>query len=266
VRLPETIREVLHEGSGYRLLILGGGDGSVSSVVDFLANHDVILGLLPLGTANDFARTLGIPADVEKACETIASGKTVDVDLGLAGDNYYVNVASVGLSVGVTQALSSGLKRRIGALAYPTAAIRAFLSHEPFSARLTFPDGDHEPVEYERLLQVAVGNGRFYGGGMVVAPESGIDDRRLDIYAIELGRHRDLIGAARYLKSGDFIRSESVSQYRAERVRLETEPDLPINIDGEVVARSPQDFSVVHNSLKVLVPPESTAARQDLVG
>ena len=266
VRLPEAIREVLHKGSGYRLLILGGGDGSVSSVVDFLAHHDVTLGLLPLGTANDFARTLGIPSDVEKACETIAGGKTVDVDLGLAGDNYYVNVASVGLSVGVTQALSPGLKRSIGALAYPMAAIRAFLTHEPFSARLSFPDGDHEPVEYERLLQVAVGNGRFYGGGMVVAPASGIDDRNLDIYAIELGRHRDLIGATRYLKSGDFIRNESVSQYRTERVRLETEPGLPVNIDGEVVTRTPQDFSVAHNALKVLVPPESTAARQDLAG
>jgi diacylglycerol kinase (ATP) len=266
VRLPETVREVLHEGSGSRLLILGGGDGSVSSVVDFLAHHDVILGLLPLGTANDFARTLGIPADVEKACETIAGGKIVDVDLGLAGDNYYVNVASVGLGVGVTQALSPRLKRRIGALAYPTAAIRAFLSHEPFSARLTFPDGDHEPVEYERLLQVAVGNGRFYGGGMIVAPESGIDDRRLDIYAIEIGRHRDLVGVARYLKSGDFIRSDSVGHFRIERVRLETEPDLPVNIDGEVVTRTPQDFSVAHNALKVLVPSGSTAARQDITG
>jgi diacylglycerol kinase (ATP) len=266
VRLPETVREVLHKGSGYKLLILGGGDGSVSSVVDFLAHHEVILGLLPLGTANDFARTLEIPADIEKACETIAGGRVVDVDLGLAGDNYYVNVASVGLSVGVTRALSPQLKRRIGALAYPTAAIRAFLSHEPFSAKLTFPDGDHEPVEYGRLLQVAIGNGRFYGGGMVVAPQSGIDDRSLDLYAIELGRHRDLIGAARYLKSGDFIRSESVSHYRTEQVRLETEPELPVNIDGEVVTRTPQDFSVAHNALKVLVPPESTAARRDLAG
>jgi diacylglycerol kinase (ATP) len=266
VRLPETVREVLREGSEYRILILGGGDGSVSSVVDFLAHHDVILGLLPLGTANDFARTLGIPADLGKACEAIAGGKIVDVDLGLAGDNYYVNVASVGLSVGVTQALSPQLKRRIGALAYPTAAIRAFLGHEPFSARLTFPDGDHEPVEYDRLLQVAVGNGRFYGGGMVVAPQSGIDDRSLDIYSIEMGRHRDLIGVARYLKSGDFIRSESVGHYRTERVRLETDPGLPVNVDGEVVTRTPQDFSMAHNALKVLVPPESTAARRDLAG
>jgi diacylglycerol kinase (ATP) len=265
-RLPETVREVFDEDSDYRLLILGGGDGSISSVVDFLAHRAVALGLLPLGTANDFARTLGIPADIEGACRTIASGKVVDVDLGLAHDNYYVNVASTGLSVSVTQALSPQLKRRIGALAYPVAAIRAFLDHEPFSARLTFPDGDHEPVEYGRLLHLAVGNGRFYGGGNVVAPEAGIDDRRLDVCAIELGRPRTLIGAARYLKSGDFIRMEGVHHHRTERVRIETDPELPINIDGELVARTPQDFSVVHNALKVLVPPGSTAARQDLTG
>ena len=266
VRLPETVRDVLDDGSEYRLLILGGGDGSVSSVVDFLAHHHVVLGLLPLGTANDFARTLGIPSDIEGACQTIAAGKMVDVDLGLAGDNYFVNVASVGLGVEATRALSPWMKKSVGPLAYPAAAIKAFLSHEPFSARLTFPDGDHEPVEHERLLQVAVGNGRFYGGGMVVAPESGIDDRNLDVYAIELGRHRDLIGVARYLKSGDFIRNESVTQYRTERVRLETDPELAVNIDGEVVTRTPQDFSVAHNALKVLVPSDSSAARRDLAG
>ena len=266
VRLPETVRDVLEDGSEYRLLILGGGDGSVSSVVDFLAHHHVVLGLLPLGTANDFARTLGIPSDIEGACQTIAAGKMVDVDLGLAGDNYYVNVASVGLGVETTRVLSPWMKKSVGPLAYQAAAIKAFLNHEPFSARLTFPDGDHEPVEHERLLQVAVGNGRFYGGGMVVAPESGIDDRTLDVYAIELGRHRDLIGVARYLKSGDFIRNESVTQYRTERVRLETDPELAVNIDGEVVTRTPQDFSVAHNALKVIVPRDSFAARRDLAG
>ncbi len=263
-RLPETVREVLEDGSGYETLILGGGDGTVSSVVDFLAHHDVTLGLLPLGTANDFARTLEIPSDVDEACEAIANGKVVDVDLGLAGNNYYVNVASVGLGVGATQALTPWAKKNIGALAYPVAAIKAFMTHEPFSARLVFPDGDHEPVEHERLLQVAVGNGRFYGGGMVVAPGSGIDDKSLDVYAIRLGRHRDLFGAARYLKSGDFIRNESVSQYRTTRVRLETDPPLSVNIDGELVAQTPQDFSVVENALKVLVPQGSAAARRDL--
>jgi diacylglycerol kinase (ATP) len=266
VRLPETVREVLGDGSGYETLILGGGDGSVSSVVDFLAHHDVTLGLLPLGTANDFARTLGIPPEVDGACDAIARGKVVDVDLGLAGENYYVNVASVGLGVGATRSLAPWVKKSVGPLAYPVAAIKAFMTHEPFSARLVFPDGDREPVEHERLLQVAVGNGRFYGGGMVVAPGSGIDDKSLDVYAIRLGRHRDLLGAARYLKSGDFIRNESVSQYRTARVRLETDPQLSVNIDGELVARTPQDFSVAANALKVLVPQDSASARRDLQG
>jgi diacylglycerol kinase (ATP) len=266
VRLPETVRDILDDGSEYRVLILGGGDGSVSSVVDFLAHRDVTLGLLPLGTANDFARTLEIPVDIEQACQTIARGKVVDVDLGLARDNYYVNVASTGLSVKVTQALSPRLKKRMGALAYPMAAIRAFFEHEPFSARLIFPEGDQEPVEYGRLLHLAVGNGRFYGGGIVVAPEASIDDRRLDVLAIELGQPRTLLGVARYLKSGDFIRMEGVHHHRTERVRLETEPELPINIDGEVVTSTPQDFAVDHNALKVIVPRESAAARQDLAG
>ena len=260
-RLPETVQEVLDDG--YEFLILGGGDGTVSSVVDFLADRGTLLGLLPLGTANDFARTLDIPEDIEEACKIIANGKVVDVDLGLAGDNFYVNVASVGLSVEATRALSPWLKKSTGPLAYPVAAIRAFLKHEPFSARLTFPEGDHEPVEYDRLLQVAVGNGRFYGGGMIVGPESGIDDMTLDIYAIDLGRHRDLIGAARYLRSGDFIKTDGVHNFRTPRVRLETDPELQINIDGEVVTRTPQDFSVAQNALNVLVPQGSAAARHD---
>ncbi len=263
-RLAETVREVID--GGYEFLILGGGDGSVSSVVDLLAGRDAVLGLLPLGTANDFARTLGIPEDIEAACRAIADGKVVDVDLGLAGDNFYVNVASVGLGVEATRALSPWLKKNTGPLAYPVAAIRAFLGHEPFSARLTFPDGDYEPVEYDRLLQVAVGNGRFYGGGMIVAPGSGIDDRTLDIYAIDLGRRRDLFGIARYLKSGDFINIEGVHHFRTSRVRLETDPNLPINIDGEVVSRTPQGFSVAENALEVLVPRESVEARHDAGG
>jgi diacylglycerol kinase (ATP) len=260
-RLPETVREAV--GEGHDPIILGGGDGSVSSTVDFLAHHQVTLGLLPLGTANDFARTLEIPDGLEEACETIANGKVVDVDLGLAGDNFYVNVASVGLGVEATRSLSPQLKRHIGPLAYPAAAIKAFFKHEPFTARLSFPDGDHEPVGYGRLLQVAVGNGRFYGGGMVVAPGSGIDDRTLDIYAIKLGRRRDLVGVARYLKSGDFVRNESVDHFRTRRVLLETEPELSVNVDGELVARTPEEFSVAENALHVIVPETSTAARYD---
>ncbi len=265
-RISETVQGLLKDGSSSEecsLLILGGGDGTVSSVVDFLAGTDVVLGLLPLGTANDFARTLEIPATVEAACDAIANGKVVDVDLGLAGDNYYVNVASVGLSVGVTRALSPQMKKRMGAVAYPVAAVKAFMQHEPFDAKLSFPDEDHEPVEHERLLQVAIGNGRFYGGGLAVSPEAGMDDGTLDVYTIEMGRHRNLFGVARYLRSGDFINYEGVEHYVTKRVCLETDPAQKINIDGEVVAASPQNFSIEANALKVMIPESSTAARLD---
>lgn len=260
-RLAETVHQVLVDGND--LVILGGGDGSVSSVVDDLADHHAVLGLLPLGTANDFARTLEIPSDVGAACDTIAEGKVVDVDLGLCGDDYYVNLASVGLSVEVTKALTPWLKRSTGALAYPIAAVRAFLRHKPFSARLTFPDGDHEPAEFDRLLQIGIGNGRFYGGGMVVAPASSMDDQTLDVYVIELGRHRDIFGIARYLRSGRFIESERVTHYLTSEIRIETEPELPVNVDGELVAHTPESFSVSHNALRVLVPQASVAARHD---
>lgn len=260
-RLPETVQEAITEE--HDLIILGGGDGSISSVVDYLVGSNAVLGLLPLGTANDFARTLDIPPDLDGACETIARGTVIDIDLGLAGDNYFVNVASVGLGPAVTQALSPQLKRSTGALAYPIAAIKAFFRHKPFSATLTFPDDDHPPATFGRLLQVAIGNGRFYGGGLAVAPEANIDDRTLDVYAIELGRNRDLLGILRYLKNGEFIHHAGVHYYETSKVRLETDPQLPINVDGELVAQTPQIFSLAPEALNVMVPEESAAAVQD---
>ena len=261
-RLPETVHEAV--ASGCDLVVIGGGDGTISTTVDELASRSAVLGVLPLGTANDFARTLEIPFDVDQACETIAHGKVVDVDLGLVGDNYFVNVASAGLAVKVTRALSSQLKSRLGPLAYPVATMRAFRQHQPFTARLEFPDGDNEPLELDDLLQVAVGNGRYYGGGAVVAPEAGIDDHTLDVYAIKHGKLRDHVRIARLFKSGSFIQHPNVVHVETKRLVLTTTPTEQINVDGEVVAATPQEFSVARNALNVLVPQNSTAAQKDV--
>lgn len=260
-RVPDTVRGVVTDGCD--LLILGGGDGTVSSVVDVLAGSRTALGILPLGTANDFARTLEIPADLAQACSVVASGKVVDVDLGLAGTNFYVNVASVGLGVGVSEALTPRLKRAAGPLAYPLAAVRAFRAHRPFAARLSFPDGDHETVELERVLQVAVGNGRFYGGGNVVAAGAGIDDGALDVYAVEHGPPGRLLAVMSRFRTGQFVRRDDVRHYRTTKVLLETDPELPVNLDGEVEARTPEQFAVAGNALHVVVPADATAARYD---
>jgi diacylglycerol kinase (ATP) len=260
-RLPETVHAAVEDGTD--LIVLGGGDGTVSAAVDHVVGRPVVVGVLPLGTANDFARTLQIPTDLEQACDTVATGKVVDVDLGLVEDNYFVNVASVGLSVGVTQALSKKLKARIGPLAYPVATVRAYRRHRPFTVQMEFPDGDHEPVDLESLLQVAVGNGRHYGGGNVVAPGAGIDDHALDVYAIRQGRFRDHVSIARAFKTGTFVEHPNVVHLTTRRMRLRAEPHQRINVDGEVVATTPQEFSIARNALDVLVPQTATAAAKD---
>jgi diacylglycerol kinase (ATP) len=260
-RVPETVHAAVE--SGCDLIVVGGGDGTVSCTVDEIVGRDVVLGVLPLGTANDFARTLQIPSDVESACDTIVNGKVVDVDLGLVDDNYFVNVASVGLSVGVTHALTPRLKRRLGPLAYPVATLRAYRRLQPFSVHLEFPDGDHDAIDLDDVLQVAVGNGRHYGGGAVVSPTAGIDDHTLDVFAIRRGRLTDHVSIARLLRSGHFVHHHNVVHTTTQRLRMRTEPDQHINVDGEVVASTPREFSIAGNVLDVMVPRDATAAQKD---
>ncbi len=260
-QLPETVDRLLADGCD--LLVLGGGDGTVSSVVDKLVAGPVVLAVLPLGTANDFARTLGIPSDVGAACDVITSGKVVDVDLGVADDHYFVNVASLGLSVAVSHAITPGLKRRLGAAAYPVATLKAYRGFEPFRTSLEFPRGDHAPVEIAETMQVAVGNGRYYGGGNVMAPDAGIDDHSLDVYVIARGRFRDHLSIVSAFRTGRFVEHELVTHVATREVVVRTDPQRHINIDGEVVTATPETFSMVRNGLHVVVPQESTAAELD---
>jgi YegS/Rv2252/BmrU family lipid kinase len=219
--------------------------------------------VLPLGTANDFARTLDLPRSLEEACATVAHGKVVDVDLGRADGRPFLNVASLGLSVGVTRALGPAMKRWLGPAAYPVATLAAYRRHEPFRARLTFPDGDFEPIELDDLLQVAVGNGRHYGGGNTIAPDAGIDDHTLHVYAITRGRLRDHVSLARLLRSGSFIDHQQVQQLATRAIEVTTYDGQPVNLDGEIAATTPVRFEVQRNAFDVVVPQHVTHVRPD---
>lgn len=259
--LAATLDKVAADG--HDLVVVGGGDGTVSFAAGRLAGTRIVLGILPLGTANDLARTLEIPSNLDAACAALADGKVVDIDLGRANGQPFLNVASVGLSVGVTESLSPRLKRRLGPLAYGVAAIRAYAKHKPFRARLEFPEGDHEALELEDMLQVAVGNGRHYGGGNAVSPTAGIDDHTLDIYAIPGAPLREHVRIARLLKDGSFVERDGVYHLTTQRVRLVTEPPLPVNLDGEITTVTPVEFTIDRNAVHVVVPRHSTAASLD---
>lgn len=245
------------------LLVVGGGDGTISCAAGRVAGTRTTLGVLPLGTANDFARTLEVPFDLAAAVASLVDGKIVDVDLGQLNGHPFLNVASMGLSVAVTQKLSARLKKVVGPVAYPVATLRAYRSLDPFAARLDFPDGDHDPVELDDLLQLAVGNGRHYGGGNTVAPNASLDDHLLDVYAIERGRTRDHVSIARLLKSGHFIEHDKVHHLTTRRVRVTTDRELEVNLDGEIATCTPADVEVLRNALRVVVPQDSRAAELD---
>ena len=259
--LAGTLDRVVADG--HDLVVVGGGDGTVSYAAGRLAGTGIVLGVLPLGTANDLARTLEIPNDLAAACAVLAEGKVVDIDLGRANGQPFLNVASVGLSVGVTETLSPRLKRCLGPVAYGVAAVRAYARHRPFRARLEFPEGDHEALELADMLQVAVGNGRHYGGGNTVSPTAGIDDHTLDIYAIPGAPLREHVRIARLLKDGSFVERDGVYHLTSRRVRLVTEPPMPVNLDGEIVTATPTDFTIERNVVHVVVPEGSTRARFD---
>jgi diacylglycerol kinase (ATP) len=241
------------------LLLVGGGDGTVGCAAALLAHTGTTLGVLPLGTANDFARTLEIPSALPAAVETLVSGKVVDVDLGRVNGSVFLNVASLGLSVGVTRRLTPRLKRRLGRLAYPAATLSAYRHHRPFAARLELDDGS--VLELQDLMQVAVGNGRHYGGGLTVSPTASIDDHLLDVYAIEKGRLRDHVSVARLLRSGHLIEHDRVHHLTTRRLRVVTDEPLDVNLDGELAATTPATFEVDRNALHVVVPRHSRAAR-----
>lgn len=259
--LPGTLERVV--AGGHDLVVVGGGDGTVSFAAGQLAGTGTVLGILPLGTANDLARTLDIPGSLDAACTALADGKVVDIDLGRANGWPFLNVASVGLAVGVTESLSPRLKRYLGPLAYGVAAVRAYSRHKPFRARLEFPDGDHGTLELPDVLQVAVGNGRHYGGGNAVSPTAGIDDHILDVYAIPGAPLREHVRIARLLKDGSFVERDGVYHLTTRHVRLVTQPPLPVNLDGEIATATPTDFTIERNAVHVVVPQGSNAAALD---
>ena len=118
-------------------------------------------------------------------------------------------------------------------------------------------------MEFDSLLQVAVGNGRHYGGGNTVSPTAGIDDHTLDIYAILAAPLREHVKIARLLKDGSFIEHDRVHHLTSRSVRVVTEPPMPVNLDGEIATATPADFTIQRNAVHVVVPQSSTSALFD---
>ncbi len=233
------------------LVIIGGGDGTLNAAVDTLVKTQLPLGILPLGTANDLARTLGIPNSLPEACKVIAKGDIRRIDLGRVNDKYFFNVASLGLSVKITQRLTKKAKRRWGIFAYALTALQVILESRPFTAEICINNTSIRA----KTVQIAVGNGRYYGGGMAVVHDATIDDQRLDLYSLEIKHWWEIIPLLPAMRQGRHTNSQRVRTLHGQDIKVYTRKERPINTDGEITTHTPAHFRVVPKALAVFVPP-----------
>lgn len=233
------------------VVIVGGGDGTLNAAVAGLVETNLPLGILPLGTANDLARTLAIPTTVPDACQVIATGYAQAIDVGWVNGHYFFNVASMGLSVKITHKLTKQSKQRWGVLAYVAAAIQVILKARPFYALIN-TDGEQQRV---KTLQIAVGNGKYYGGGMSIAHDATIDDQRLDLYSLEIKHWWQVLLVWLTLRTGRHRQELGVRTLHGSEFEVYTTKPYPINTDGEITTRTPAHFRVIPHALTVLVPP-----------
>lgn len=248
-RLPGCLTAALDHDPD--LLIVGGGDGTLCEAARRLAHRDTALGILPFGTTNNFARTLGIPLSPPEAVGVIAGGKVADVDLGRAGDAVFANLVSVGLSADVATRVPHRLKRLAGRAAYPLTALASLPRHQPFRATITI--GTRRYTVHTHQLNIA--NGSFHAGRPITA-DATADDRLLVVYRlggpgrgglISAALAHALNGARRTLREPAFL---AVSE-----LWLDTDPPLPLDVDGEFHGHTPVRITLAPQALRVMVAP-----------
>jgi diacylglycerol kinase (ATP) len=247
-------------GEGFDTVIACGGDGTVNSVVSGLMackKHRPTLGVLPMGTGNDFARTLAMPLDGLEAIEVLqtAEQRPCDVAKVLCGgeSRISVNVSAGGFSGQVSEAATDEVKSAWGSLAYLRSAVTAIRELTRFHTRVRFDGG---PVEEMELINVIVANARTAAGGTVVAPQASIEDGLFDVVLVRGGTLLDLTGVAARLIAGDYTAHDLVELRRCKTLAVESEPAMTFNVDGDLLEPGPLEFELIAGAINVLVGPE----------
>ena len=251
VRNPRKLVPTMQEAvrSGAPMVIVGGGDGSLSCTVDEVVDRDCVFALLPLGTANSFARTLGIPLDLDGAIEVIATGRRRRIDLGMINGDYFANCAAMGLSPMIGEGVPHKLKRYLGRLGYLIWALYCLVRFRPF--KLTVDDG--REVRTIWATEVRIANGSFHGGVELVE-QADVDSGEIIVQAVT-GRSSLRLIWDWFAKYWKLPARDAVSEeFHGRCLSIDTRPRQRISIDGEVLAKTPAVVQVAERAIEVVVP------------
>jgi diacylglycerol kinase (ATP) len=236
-------------GEGIKKIVAAGGDGTINEVVNGLAGSAATLGLLPIGTVNVFAMELGLPSHNLSMCWDIIQGNNTRlIDLPSASGKYFVQLAGVGLDAQVVKETSAVFKRNFGPLSYLISAAQIAARRPP---RL-FIESENSVTKEGSL--VLVGNGRRYGGPFPFFKHAVIDDGLLDVVAFKQLGYLEII---KYLQDVFFssdIRTPDVEYFQTRRLRVTSDQDVPVELDGELVGNCPVEFQMHERTLRVLAP------------
>lgn len=248
---PGDIAQLIANHAGQvDYVVIGGGDGTINAAASALLQHQLPLGILPMGTANDLARTLAIPGNLPEAAAIIANGVCRRIDIGVVNGVHFFNVANIGLGVQVKREMTAENKQRWGILSYAKALLSAFKKNHPFNAKIICDD----KVHHVRSIQIAVGNGRYYGGGMTVEKNAAIDDHQFALYSLKPVSLWTLLRHSRALRAGYFDDIEPALLLNGRKISITTHKPMPITMDGEVRAQTPAIFTIIPQALQVFAP------------
>jgi len=249
-------REAVRAKCAY--IVTAGGDGTLNEVVNGVGqNGDKIhLGLIPLGTGNDFARSLQLPAKIEENIDILLSKKTRRIDLVRVRSRrvrYFVNVSAGGFSGEVDEKLTPEVKRAWGPLAYLRSAAAALPRLQSYRTEIVLNEKEQLSLD---LYNVVIGNGRFVAGGLPIAPEADPGDGLLDVILIPNHPTPKMALLAAEILLGKHLSDDAVVFRRARRIAIRARPGMSFNVDGEAIGKAPAVFQILPRALRFVVPKQ----------
>jgi diacylglycerol kinase (ATP) len=242
---------------GYDYVFAGGGDGTLNEVLNGIASvpnglAQTVLGVIPLGTGNDFATALGFPQDIGEVLDALDVTAPIAVDVGVVNAQHFINVSAGGFIAEVSDAVGTQLKSIAGKLAYLIGGAQVLFTHEPVGVDIAWTDAGQTSRERFELHAFAVCNSRQIGGGRLIAPDAVIDDGRLDVCLIQSMPLTDFVALLRLVSNGDHVDDERVRYFRATSLELTFDRQVKVNTDGQVLDAARCQYRVLPRAVQLV--------------